>query len=110
MILDSRITKLPASMAEIGKTIFVRPARLHIAHWILETQERNFFAADISRSTGIAQSVVWQELQKFARLGMIRRLPRRRGRKEQYYRRVPDPAWEIFQTTAEIARRRRRSR
>jgi len=67
-------------------------ARAEIIGWICREPEAPVVAARLARELDLRYSAVWHELQRLARLGMIR-AGERMGRTQPYYL---DPAFPLF--------------
>ncbi len=92
-------------MADLGRQLFGRPARLLTATWVL-SQTEPFIQVEAWRAVqklpggeGLYQPDVAQELQRLVDLGMVSSVEGQRGRRT--YRRSESPLWGIVGAAAD---------
>lgn len=92
---------------ELSKLLFGRAGRLRLARWLVEHVEAGgyFYQSEAREGAGDVISEVLANLENFVKLGLIAIAPRDPGHgRRQYYRRLDNPLWSIFETALSLCR------
>lgn len=91
-------------IAELGKGLFGRRARLAVAVWALHAEGGVFSQHEAVVGVGLPQSNVREELERLVGLGLLEDVPRGDGPGRRYYARVDGhPAWMVIAAAEEAA-------
>ncbi len=83
------------TLEEVSETMFGRKMRLPLAIRLLDA-EPGFYAAQLSGLSGFSAAHVGDELERFEKLGMLRRRPKTEGDRAKRYERTDSPLWGII--------------
>jgi|SRR6266576_2796181 len=81
---------------EFAKLVIGRPGRIRLAAWLIGRSDPFFYQHQAVLGTGDVISEVQHCLEHFIKLGLIEKSRRDR---QQYYRRLDTPVWNVFQAT-----------
>jgi hypothetical protein len=87
--------------ANLSRALFGRAGRLRLARWMVENVPvgKYFYQSEARDGTGDVINEVRANLANFELLGLITRAHRDPGSgRRQYYQRLKNPIWTIFET------------
>ena len=90
------------SHLEAAKVFF--GSRLQLVLWIHQKEEDElFFQKQFTDETGKKMGELAKQLKKLAAIGMVEELPRARGERAVYWRKLPSPYWKAVEAFLKAA-------